>query len=143
MPLATVGGVFLDGVQFTTDPLTYEPMNWEKRYSVTPAIGGKVTIQDFGTFMKDNTVRLGSGQTNVLNESTVIALHTRFRTRGMLYTFTDWLGNSFGVFIKMFVPFPVKKGRDPAGVVSTVYSYSMELHVLQITSLLGVAYTGS
>lgn len=143
MPLPTVGGVFLDGVQFTTDPVTYEPMNWDKRMSVTQAIGGKVTVQDFGMFMKDNTVRLASAQTNVLNESTVIELHNRHRTRGLVYTFTDWLGNSFGVFIKSFVPIPVKKGRDTAGVVSVVYSYTMELQVLSITQLLGVAYTGS
>jgi hypothetical protein len=143
MPLPTTGGIFLDGVQFTTDPSIYEPANWEKRYSVTPAIGGKRTVQDFGVFMRDNTLRLGSGGVNVLNEATVVALHTRFRTRGVMYTFTDFVSNSFGVFIKTFVPIPVKKGRDQQGNVSTVYVYTMELQVLQITQLFGVAYTGS
>lgn len=143
MPLATVGQVFLDGVQFTTDPVTFETLNWEKRYSVTQAIGGKTTIQDFGTFMKDNTVRLASGETNVLNAATVAALHTRFRTRGLVYAYTDWLTNSFGVFIEKFVPIVAKRGIDNAGNLDTLYHYSMDLHVLTITTLLGVAYTGS
>lgn len=143
MPLATVGQVFLDGVQFTTDPSVYETLNWEKRYNVTQAIGGKVTIQDFGTFMKDNTVKLGSGNANVLNHTVVLALHDRFRVRGVQYTYTDWLSNNFSVFIKRFVPIVLKRGIDPAGNLTTLYTYEMELHVLNITTLLGVAYAGT
>ena len=136
MPVPAVGGITLDGVIFTTDPTVYEPLNWQKRMSIQMAIGGKVTIQDFGVFQKDNTVRLGGE--NFLEDAVVQSLHTKYRTRGATYAFTDWLGNSFTVFIKTFVPVPLKKGP---GV--SLYRYTMELQVLTITNLFGVAYTGS
>ncbi len=143
MPLGPFGGVVFDGVQFNTDPSVYEPLNWAKRFSVTQAIGGKVVIQDFGTFMKDNTLRLGSGSNNPLDDAVVQALHSRFRTRGVAFTLTDWLGNQFTVFMKVFVPIPLKKGIDRAGNASSLYTYTLELQVTQIVNLFGVAYTGS
>lgn len=146
MPFLVQGGITLDGVQFNTDPVTYEPVNWEKRYAKLMAIGGALTIQDFGVFKRDNTLRLASGERNPLEESVVTQLHTRWRTKGATYALSDWLGNAFTVFIEKFVPVPLKKGRDASvagGGTISLYSYSMDLHVLQITTLLGAPYTGS
>lgn len=146
MPFLVRGGIVLDGIQFNTDPATYEPLNWEKRYSKFQAIGGVLTIQDFGVFKRDNTIRLQSGDQRPMEESVVASLHTRWRQRGVVFTMTDWLASSFDVFIEKFVPIPLKKGRDqqsgvPGGTIS-LYTYSMDLHVLQITQLFGVAFTG-
>lgn len=133
--LLPLGGVYIDSgvneVRFSTDPEPYEPLNWEKRYQVFMAIGGRVTIQDFGTFMKDNMLKLGSGQAQFLDQATVIALHTRFRTRGAVYGFRDWLNNRFTVFIKSFVPIPFKPD---------LYRYNMELQVTAIDQLWGVTF---
>lgn len=137
------GSVTLGGTQFSTDPEPYEPLNWAKRHTVHMAIGGAVTIQDFGTFMRDNTLRLGSGKERFMEESVMTALHTKYRARGVTYSFTDWLGNSFTVFIKSFVPVPWKKGGDVPGGTLSLYTYTMDLHVLVITNLIGVAYSGS
>jgi hypothetical protein len=138
MPLATLGGVILGGLTFTTDPSTYEPLNWQKRFSTQMAIGGRVTIQDFGTFMKDNTLRLASGDRNFLEDSAVIELHTKYRALGLTYTLTDWLSNEFTVFIKSFVPVPFKKGPG-----TSLYTYNLELHVTTIVKLWGAVYSGS
>jgi len=146
MPFLVKGGITIDGVQLNTDPATYEPANWEKRHSETMAIGGARTIQDFGTFMRDNGVRLQSGDSNPLEESVMVALHTRFRTKGATYTFTDWLGNVFTVFILEYMPVPLKKGRDGSvagGGTLSLYTYTMELRVLVITNFFGTPYTGS
>ncbi len=144
MPFIVVGGVFLDTVRFNTDPEPYEPLNWQKRRSKHPAIGLKLTIQDFGTTKKDNTLRLGSSANRFLEESVVAALHSRWRTRGVMYGFTDWLSNEFQVFFDSFLPVPVKKGRDAStGATVSLYSYTAELHVLNIVTLFGTPYTGS
>src|SRR3972149_3937496 len=135
MPFGPFGTVFLDGVQFSTNPIPYEPMNWKKRYSILPAIGGKVTTQDLVTFQPDNTVRLESGPNQFLDKATEQALHTRFRTRGASYVLTDWLGNNFTVFIKSFVPVPFLSGADAAGVAVELYTYRMELQVITIATL--------
>lgn len=132
--LFPLGGVYLDEVRFSTDPATYEPLNWPKRQQVFPAIGGRVTIQDFGVVMKDNTVKLASGQAQFLDQATVILLHTRFRTKGATYAFRDWLNNQFTVFITAFVPIIFK--RD-------LYQYSMDLQVTAISQLWGTTFTGA
>jgi hypothetical protein len=147
MPFPTIGGLVIDTggvpVTFSTDPNTYEPLNWQKRHSVHMVIGGKIVIQDFGTFMRDNALNLRGAPPQFLDEPTVIALHTRFRTKGASYGFTDWIGNVFTVFIREFVPVPFRKGADQAGGVVSLYTYSMALRVLSITKLFNVTYTGS
>jgi hypothetical protein len=146
MPFLVRGGVILDGVQFNTDPETYEPLNWPKRYSTHMAIGGAFTIQDFGLFAKDNTVRLVSGQTRPMEESVVAAIRSRYATKAGTFSFTDWVGNDFIVFIERFTPIPLKKGRDNnpiAGGTLSLYTYSLDLHVLVINQLLGAAYAGT
>lgn len=127
------GSVYLDGIQFSTNPEMYDILNWRKRYTIFPAIGGKVIIQDFGTFMKDNTIKLASGNAQFLDQATFLAFHSRWRTRGATFSFSDWLNNAFTVFIKDFLPVVFK---------TDLYRYTMELQVTQITMLWGVPYTG-
>jgi len=135
MPLTARGTVYLGGTQFTTDPQTYEPLKWPKRATVHKGIQGAVTVQDFGTFAKDNMIHLGSGESGFLEQSVVEALHTKYRTKGATYTLTDWAGNSFTVFIMGFEAEPT--------FIGTLFKYTMTLQVLGITNLLGTAYTGS
>lgn len=134
MVVPALGIVTLDGIQFTTDPQVYEPTNWDKRHSIHKGLGGAVTIQDFGTFQKDNTVRLASGSSGYLEESVVISLHTRFRTKGATFILTDWRDNEFTVFIRSFKPVPT--------FFASLYTYTMELQVTVITKLFGVTFTG-
>ena len=135
MSLVARGTVYLDGLRFTTDPAVYEPLNWPKRFSVHEGLEGSVTIQDFGVTMKDNVVRLQSGDRQYMEQSLAEALHTRFRTKGVTYTLTDWVGNQLTVFILSFTPKPT--------FIGTLWTYSMELRVLGITKLFGATYTGS
>ncbi len=135
MPLAARGTVYLDGNRFTTDPQVYKPTVWAKRHSVHPGLEGALTIQDFGTFAKDNTLQLGSGGAGYIEKSLVDALHALYRARGATYTLTDWAGNEFTVFIRNFQ-------ADPT-FIGTLWTYTMELHVLAIAKLFGVTYSGS
>ena len=144
MPLGPFGAVRLDGVQFSTDPAVYEPLNWAKRFSIHPTLGGKVVIQDFGTFQKDNSLKLGSGPYNPLDDPVVQAIHTRYRTRGTSYSLTDWLNNQFTVFIKNFDPVPLKQGSDETGLNTvSLYTYVLDLHVVAIVKLFGNAFSGA
>ena len=131
----------MDGEQFTTDPQDYSPLNWTKRHSVLPGLQGSVTIQDFGTFKKDDVVRLRSGD-GFLTKAKVSTFHAKFRTKGATFSFTDWLGNAFTVFIRSFTPVPTFIPDDPDGS-GTLYRYDMELQVVSISTLFGAAYTGS
>jgi len=128
------GRIVLGGTTFTCDPETYEPWNWAKRHSVHPVIGGGVTIQDFGTYAKDNTVRIGSGR-YLIDSFVADALHTKYRTAAATYTLTDWMSNTFVVFITNFRAWP--------NFVGPLWAYEMELQVISISFLLGQAYTGS
>jgi len=135
MPLAANGTVYLGGTQFTTDPQVYQPLQWKKRATVHKGIQGAVTVQDFGTFAKDNRLTLASGPSGFLEKSVVEDLHAKYRTKGATYSLTDWFGNSFTVFIVDFDPEPAR--------ARTLFRYTMTLQVLGITTLLGTAYTGS
>lgn len=134
MSLDAIGHVTLGGTTFSTDPQVYEPANWEKRASVSLGIGGSVTIQDFGTFQKDNTLRLASGAAGFLDLDTVKSLHTKYRTKGAAYALTDWLGNEFTVFILDFKPVPT--------FIGDLHTYEMSLQVTAISKLFGETYTG-
>jgi len=129
-----VGGIFLDSVRFTTDPETYEPLTWKKRFSIQEAIGGKVTIQDFGVFAKDNEVRIVSGNNQFMDQATVIAFHTKWRTRGATFLLQDWMSNIFTVFLMTF---------PPVNFRPNFYRYAMDCKVVAITQLWGVEYTGT
>lgn len=130
---APTGGVFIGGIRFSTNPESYEPLNWKKRHSIHSTIGGGVTIQDFGVFMKDNTFKLASGRGQFLDQATFLALHALWRTKGVTFSLTDWLLNDFTVFIKEFVPVPFK---------TDLYTYTMELQITAINKLWGSVYTG-
>lgn len=135
MTVPALGVVTLGGIQFTTDPQIYNPMAWPKRFRVHKGLEGSVTIQDFGTFQKDNMVRLGSGATGYLEETVVESLHGFFRTRGATFTLTDWRDNEFTVFITRFEPVPT--------FIASLYTYDMELQVRVITKLFGTVFTGA
>lgn len=132
--LTTIGTLTLDGVTFTTDPRVYEPLRWPKRASVHRGLGGAVTVQDFGTWAKDDRLRLESGD-QFLTTDVVRALHERYRRRGAVYPLQDWLGNAFTVYMLDFQPVEAQLGG--------AWRYTMELQVLGITELLGESYTGS
>jgi hypothetical protein len=130
---APTGSIFLGGVRFSTNPETYEPLNWKKRWSKHPTIGGNVTIQDFGVFMKDDVFKLASGRGQFLDQATFLALHALWRTKGVNFTFTDWLVNNLTVFISDFIPVVFK---------TDLYTYTMQLEIVAINTLWGSVYTG-
>lgn len=143
MPFPTIGGITIDTtVQLDTDPAIYEPQNWKKRESYHPTVGGGGVTQDFGLPQKDLKLSLASGPYGFIQESTRAALQTRYATKGATYVLTDWLGNTFTVFIVDFTPVPWKQGRDSAGNLVRLYTYKMPLRVITITNLFGVAYSG-
>lgn len=129
-----LGGIYLDHERFTTDPKTYKPLQWMKRYNISAAIGGKVTIQDFGVVAKDCEIELASDEKQFLDELTVISYHTKWRTRGATYNFRDWMRNEFTVFLTDFIPVNFKPN---------IYLYTMKCRVVGITALWGVTYTGT
>lgn len=143
MPIPTVGGIVLGGVTFNTDPDPYEHQNWNKRYSVFKTIGGSQVIQDFGLVQADLTVQLASGNAQFIDEVVRAALQTLYATRGTSYTFTDYLGNDFTVFIQDFKPRIFKMGGNVAYTATQVYHYTMALQVITINKLYGVTYTGA
>jgi hypothetical protein len=128
-----IGGIFIGGIRLSTDPDTYEHTNWPKRHSMHPSLGGGLTIQDFGTFKRDNELKLVGANGQFLDTATVQSLHTLYRTRGVSHAYTDFLGNAFTVFIVDFRPVIFRPG---------LYHWSMDLRCLNITTLFGQAYTG-
>lgn len=133
--------VTLDGVDFTSDPIPYDPLKWAKRDNRQPGSQRSSTIQDFGMTILDDTLLLASGDKQVLDMATVIALYRRYIVQGATYAFTDWLGNAFTVYIHDFHPVPKIRGRLPSGATETLFTYTMELWVVSCTALLGKTYT--
>ena len=120
-------------VVFTADPTDYSPWNWQKRVSVHQTIGGGITIQDFGTKMKDQVVEIKGALEQFMENSVVASVHAMFRTKGAVYRLLDWLGNDFTVYIEEFQPVP-----NPQLPGST---YTLRLRIMGITTLFGVAYS--
>jgi len=133
MALTPLSSVFLDGVQFSTDPKIYE-LNWQKRNSKHETIGGGKTIQDFGLFGRDMTLRLESADQQWLDQATVDALNARFVQRGVTFVFKDWVGTEAFVFMQVFDPQPT--------FIRDIFNYRMELQVVTLTKLRGIVYTG-
>ena len=130
------GRIVLNGITFLTDPKSYKPLNWEKRYSIFKGIGGTVTIQDFGVYQKDNVITLGSNSDQgVIDGEAARQFHAMWRTKGTTYLFNDWLGDNFTVFMSRFNAWPLVVVLDP------FYEYEMELQVIQINTLFGYPYT--
>lgn len=142
--MQAVGTLYLGGIQFTTDPATYQPFNWPKRLSVVEGLEGSVTVLDFGRTKKDNVVHIESGD-QFLDHEVTEALDTLFDVPGATYTLTDWLGNEYEVAILEFKPLPSNlPDLDEDGeALGALYRYSMELRVLDIVTRRGVAYVGS
>ncbi len=130
--LDAISDVFLDGIQFTTDPKIYE-RQWPKRSSAHVVIGG-VTIQDFGRKAKDMVLRLESGGQFITREL-VDALDTRAAVLGATYSFKDWNGTEATVFISEFTPTDT--------FYPDLFEYSLTLRVVTLTKLRGVTYVGS
>lgn len=138
MSFPAIGTIIIDGVRLTYDPSLYKPLEWPKRFSVHPVLGGGVVIQDFGVRQGDLLLKF-TGQ-NPLAGDVVAALHTRYRAPGGVYPVTDWLGNVFSVVIERFAPVPLRTGVDLDGAPLTLWSYELDLRVVTITTLLGQPY---
>ena len=121
-----LGGVFLGGVQFSTDPKPYEPSNWKKRVSVHQIIGGTVVIQDFGLWLPDRTLKLGSGNERPMMSDVKDAIQGFYASQGATFAFADWLGNSFNVFILNFRSEPFLRGS----LSVDLYFYDLDLQVV-------------
>lgn len=128
MPVTARGTVYLGGVRFTCDPAIYE-RQWPKRLSIHEGLQGAVTIQDFGRSAKDMTLRLESGEQQLMEKTTVAALDALAGTRGAVYTLTDWNGTEVSACIVSF-------DADPT-FVGTLHRYRMLLRVTGITTLYG------
>lgn len=143
MPLGPYGGIKIDGIQLSSDPATYKPLEWEKRWSYHPTLGGGGVVQDFGVSMKDDTLVLQSGPNNPISDDVVVALHTRWRQAAATFPFVDWLGNAFTVRILAFKPWPLKSGLDENNQPLHLYLWEGQLQVVAISQLLGSPYSGT
>lgn len=128
------GRVYIDGIQFTTDPEPYQPFEWEKRTSIHKVIGGKVVIQDFGLFAADNMLKLGSGSRYLIDTFVIDSIQAMYATGGS-HTLTDWMGNAFTIFINRFRVWP--------NIVGPLYFYEMDCQTLTITAINSASYSGA
>lgn len=129
--LDPIGAIFLDSIQFTTDPKTYT-RQWPKRLTLVPTIGGN-TVLDFGRLAKDIKLELVSGG-QFLDRTVVDALETRAGTLGAGYPLVDWEGTEATVVIAAF---------DAQEFLPGLYDYTMTLWVRVLAKLRGVTYGGA
>lgn len=128
-----IGAIFLDGVQFTTDPETYE-RQWPKRLTKVATIGGN-TVLDFGRKAQDMTLRLESGKGGQYMARDVFdAIDARAGTLGAGYPLVDWNGTEATVVIAAF---------DGDEALPDLFYYSLTLYVRALAKLRGVAYGGA
>jgi hypothetical protein len=134
--IRTFGKVFLNGVQFTTDPKIKR--TWPSRRSRLLGIGGSVTQQDFGLFAKDMRLTLTSDG-NYINQSFKNQVDVLRAVRRATYTYSDYHGVVGTVVIVDFDATPTFIG-DGKGVL---FEYTMTLDIVTLTQLDFAAYTGS
>ena len=134
--ISTIGKVFLNGGQFTTDPRIQR--SWPSRQSVLMGIGGTSTVQDFGRFAVDMRLTLTS-QGNYINQAFKAFIDDLAATRGGVYSYTDYQGVEATVKILSFDAQPTFI-RDGEGVL---YEYNLELKIMTLTKMDFAAYTGS
>lgn len=134
--IKTIGKVFINGGQFTTDPKIQR--NWPTRQSVLLGIGGTSTVQDFGRFAVDMRLTLTS-QGNYINQAFKAFLDGLSGTRGGVYTYTDYQGIEGTVKIISFDAQPTFI-RDGDGVL---YEYTLELKIMTLTKMDFATYAGS
>jgi hypothetical protein len=120
-------------IQFTADPTNYSPWAWQKRQSVHQHVGGGITIQDFGTTMKDQVIEIRGELEQFMENAVVAQIHALFRAKGAVYRLTDWLGNDLTVFLEEFqpVPHPQLPGC----------TYTLRCRIMGIAQLFGSAYS--
>jgi hypothetical protein len=133
--IRTMGKVFLDSVQFTTDP--HISRAWPPRRSKKAGIEGSTTFQDFGRFAKDMRLTLNSGE-NYANQAFVSAIEDRMQTRLAVYTYTDYQGLDADVVIVDFTPVATFI-KDSKGVL---FTYTLTLDVVALRKLNFKTYTG-
>ena len=134
--LKTIGHVFLNGNQFTNDPQI--DRNWPSRQSVLPGLKGSVTVQDFDRFAKDMRLTLTSAG-NFMNQTLKLIIDNLVAVRGSTYSYSDYTGITGTVKILTWTP-KATFIRDGSFVL---YEYVLELKIITLTLLDGVAYTGS
>lgn len=134
--LKTIGKVFLNGIQFTTDPKIRR--RWDVRQTPFQGIAGSHTVQDFGRFAKDMFLTLTSDG-NFMNATLKAQIDALVAVRGLVYTYSDYMGHEGTVKIMSFDPEPTFV-RDEGLVL---YQYTLELKVMTLTKMDGVAYTGT
>jgi len=142
--IPSTGRVYLGNVgseiQFTADPDSLE-IDLPKRMSIHQGLGGVVTIQDFGRFIRDAKVRL---QGSIMDDDVVRSLLNLYNTKGATYHYLDWIVNDFTVFFESFELAPITnlQLRDLSGGIGYGSRYQMTLHVLAASKLWNQVYTG-
>lgn len=136
MSLPTIGKVFLNGLQFTTDPKI--DRDWPSRQSVLPGINGSVTVQDFDRYRKDMKLTLTSNG-NFMNASLKHNIDILVGQRGFAYSYSDYTGLIGTVKILNFKATPtfIRDG------LTVLYEYSLELKIMTLTQMDGVAPIGN
>jgi hypothetical protein len=128
--------VFLNDVQFTTDPKIQR--DWKPRRSRLRGIMGSTTQQDFGRWAKDMRLTLTSGG-NFMNQSLKSAIEGMMLTRKQSYSYRDYTGLEGTVIIVDFdaVPTFIKDGRG------VLFEYTLTLDVMALSKLDFETYSGS
>jgi hypothetical protein len=134
--IRTMGKVFLNGTQFTTDPRVRRA--WTPRRSRLLGIMGSTTQQDFGRWAKDMRLTLTSGG-NFINQSFKNYVDGLMIPRLAAYPYTDYQGVDADVVIVDFDATPTFY-RDGRGVL---YEYTLVLDVVVLRKLDFLAYSGS
>jgi len=134
--IKTIGKVFLNGNQFTTDPQIER--NWPPRQSVLPGILGSVTVQDFNRFAQDMRLTLTSNG-NFMNQTLKAAIDVMMETRGAVFSYSDYTGIVGTVKILTWTP-KATFIRDGNFIL---YEYTLELKIMTLSELDGVTYGGA
>jgi hypothetical protein len=126
MGLTPIGHVFLDGLQFTSDPSDLA-IERPARRTYMPTIGGGL-YQDFGQIGSDARIRLSSGQSQLMSAALKAQIEARAAVKGATYSYSDWTGLSATVLILSFRPKPTFIPDGASG--SVFYTYELELGVV-------------
>jgi len=134
--IRTMGKVFLNGIQFTTDPRIRR--SWSPRRARLLGIMGSTTQQDFGRHAKDMRLVLTS-EGNFVNRSFKKQIEDLMLVRKAVYPYRDYQGLEGNVVIVDFDAVPTFY-RDGLGVL---YEYTLTLDVVGLTKLDFADYAGT
>lgn len=134
--IKTLGKVFLNGRQFTTDPKVRR--DWPPRRSRLLGVMGSTTQQDFGRWAKDMRLTLTS-EGNFVNQSFKNYVESLMLVRRAVYAYTDYQGLDADVVIANFDAVPTFY-RDGQGVL---YEYTLVLDVVTLRKVDFLPYAGS